>query len=99
VIHAVGPDYSRWDPDIPNVDETGQTTHPFHEPDLLLKSTFSNSLHIAKETGISELAFALISAGDNSGERSLEDMLSVSIDGICEWVEDNIPLSTTHTIQ
>ncbi|CAJ1954393.1 unnamed protein product [Cylindrotheca closterium] len=100
VIHAVGPDYSRWNPDIPNVDETGQTIHPFHEPDRLLKSAFSNALEIAREIGISELAFALISAGGNRGGRSLEDILSISIDGICEWVEDNIPLSTDlpHTI-
>ncbi|KAL3944300.1 MAG: hypothetical protein SGBAC_001645 [Bacillariaceae sp.] len=94
VIHAVGPNYSSWDSAIQTVDETGQTISSFHEPDRLLKSAFANSLEIAKEIGISELAFPLIGAGDNSGERSLRDILSISIDGISEWVENNTTLAT-----
>eukprot|EP00526_Cylindrotheca_closterium_P011341 CAMPEP_0113651122 /NCGR_PEP_ID=MMETSP0017_2-20120614/27238_1 /TAXON_ID=2856 /ORGANISM="Cylindrotheca closterium" /LENGTH=490 /DNA_ID=CAMNT_0000563749 /DNA_START=57 /DNA_END=1529 /DNA_ORIENTATION=- /assembly_acc=CAM_ASM_000147 len=96
VIHTVGPVYWEWDRKMPNRvnEEREDGMNPFQAADHLLKSAYTNSLKVAKDHGISEVAFSLISAGVNRGERTLEDVLSIAVIGICDWVQENTAVAT-----
>jgi O-acetyl-ADP-ribose deacetylase (regulator of RNase III) len=73
VIHAVGPNYMMHD--------------DFDTPDQLLQSAYQKSLDLAKEHGITEVAFALLSAGVFRGERDLDTILGIAVTGIRAWVD------------
>eukprot|EP00980_Cylindrotheca_fusiformis_P019233 scaffold6544_cov112-Cylindrotheca_fusiformis.AAC.5 len=74
VIHAVGPNYWTYD--------------NFSAPDQLLRSAYQQSLDIARENSITEVAFSLLSAGVFRGERDLETILRIAVSGIWDWVNE-----------
>jgi O-acetyl-ADP-ribose deacetylase (regulator of RNase III) len=73
VIHAVGPNYMMHD--------------EFDTPDQLLQSAYQKSLDLAKEHGITEVAFALLSAGVFRGERDPDTILGIAVTEIRDWVD------------
>lgn len=72
VIHAVGPNYSVY--------------NNFSKPDARLRSAYQESLERCKETGITDVGFSLLSAGVFRGDRSLKDVLTISLQAIKDWV-------------
>lgn len=89
VIHAVGPIYHRWTAFSVNGEEEEEEPYPFAEPDALLKSAYTSSLDVANENNIEEVAFALLSAGVYRGEQTLENVLSLAVQGIRDFVKKN----------
>ncbi|CAJ1925425.1 unnamed protein product [Cylindrotheca closterium] len=75
VIHAVGPIYNQW--------------RDLAEPNALLQSAYTTSLQVAQANGISEVAFALLSAGVFRGQQTLEEVLSIAIRGVQDFVQQN----------
>lgn len=73
VIHAVGPNYMMHD--------------DFDTPDQLLLSAYQRSLDRAHESGMTEVAFSLLSAGVFRGDRDLDAILSIAVTGIRDWVD------------
>jgi O-acetyl-ADP-ribose deacetylase (regulator of RNase III) len=71
VIHAVGPHYSLY--------------KDFSEPDRLLKLAYRNSIERGREAGLEAIAFSLISAGVYRGSKSVEGVLSLGMESICEF--------------
>ena len=71
-IHAVGPDY-----------RTEETT--LRECDVLLKSAYLSSIKIAKEKKLNTIGFSLLSAGIFRGERTVEEVLRIGVETICEF--------------
>jgi len=67
VIHAVGPNYMRYELD---------------EADDLLSSAYASSLECAKGAHLESIAFSLLSAGIFRGSRSLKEVLKIGIDSI-----------------
>lgn len=73
VIHAVGPCY--WDFERSEYDQA----------DEMLKSAYTQSLMRAKEVQLEAIAFSLISAGVYKGQRSLEQVLEIALETICDF--------------
>jgi O-acetyl-ADP-ribose deacetylase (regulator of RNase III) len=71
VVHAVGPNYYLFD--------------DFHVPDQLLRSAYTSSLDRCHEDGITDVAFALLSAGVFRGRREVKDVLRVGVTAIRDW--------------
>lgn len=74
VIHAVGPDYNMY--------------RGFDVPDQLLRSAYQSSLDRCQESGVTEVAFALLSAGVFRGRREVKDVLHIGISAIRDWAMD-----------
>lgn len=74
VIHAVGPDYNFFEVD------DGYTV-----ADELLQSAYINTLTIASNARLQELAFSLLSAGVFKGRRPLEHILELGVAAILNW--------------
>jgi O-acetyl-ADP-ribose deacetylase len=73
VIHAVGPDYWNYQ---------GQE----EQANIILMSAYQSALSLAEKLRLRDVAFSLLSAGVYRGpNRSLQDILSVSIRGIKTW--------------
>lgn len=70
-IHAVGPDY--------------RSGGAFEECDLLLKSAYLSSMEIAKQKKLKTVGFSLLSSGIFRGERTVEQVLRVGIEALCEF--------------
>ena len=75
VIHAVGPNYMMFPGN-------------FETPDELLRSAYQSSLDACVSHGITDLAFALLSAGIYRGQRDSRDVLQIGISSIRDWVDD-----------
>ncbi len=71
VVHAVGPDYSMF--------------KGFDVPDRLLGSAYQSSLDRCQENGVTEVAFALLSAGVFRGRRQARDVLRIGVTSIRDW--------------
>ncbi|KAL3933743.1 MAG: hypothetical protein SGBAC_010262 [Bacillariaceae sp.] len=89
VIHAVGPIYNQWNMFSTGGDGEEVETDPFAESNALLQSAYTSSLEVAKENDISEVAFSLLSAGVFRGQQTLEEVLSIAIRGIQDFVQKN----------
>ena len=89
VIHAVGPAYFQYE--------------NFAVPDLLLRSAYQHSLErcCTTTTGdaddtnsgrstITDVGFSLLSAGIFRGDRTLEEILTISLTAIRDWVRHGI---------
>ena len=75
VIHAVGPNYARFD-----------SNHHLPEADRLLASAYRESLERARETRLEAVAFSLISSGIFRGTlRSKEEVLRIGVEAVCEF--------------
>lgn len=72
VIHAVGPNYRYFDFD-------------FKKGDELLKGAYENTLKVAEDNGINNIAFSLLSAGIFSGGRGLKKVLEIGLDTILNF--------------
>jgi O-acetyl-ADP-ribose deacetylase (regulator of RNase III) len=72
VIHAVGPNYYPYQ-------------ESFDTPDRLLRSAYQSSLDRCLEYGITHVAFSLLSAGVFRGKRSVKDILTIGIQAIQDW--------------
>lgn len=81
VIHAVGPCYF----DYPELEEG----------DALLQSAYTESLNRAQENKLEAIAFSLLSAGVYRGEQTLRNVLTIGIETICDWIQEN---SDKHTL-
>lgn len=75
VIHAVGPCYFNFN--------SGQ----YGDADKLLKNAYQDSLRRGEEASLEAIAFCLISAGVFSGRRSLNDIVKIGLDAICQFDE------------
>jgi O-acetyl-ADP-ribose deacetylase (regulator of RNase III) len=77
VIHAVGPNYMAFS--------------NFETPDQLLRSAYHSSLECCRQEGItiSEVAFALLSAGIFRGDRDSRSVLHLGVCGIRDWMDEN----------
>ena len=73
VIHAVGPCY--WD----------FRRSEYDQADEMLQSAYRQSLMRAKEVQVEAVAFSLISAGVYKGQRSLEQVLQIALETICNF--------------
>ena len=71
VLHAVGPNYNFYD--------------NFQVPDELLRSAYTSSLDRCHENGITDVAFALLSAGVFRGRREVKDVLRIGVAAIRDW--------------
>ena len=80
VIHAVGPDLRR-----------AETEKEEKEGRQLLASAYSRSLTVASTHAVTikSVAFSLISAGIFRGDLSMEDVLTVSLSAIAQWMLEN----------
>lgn len=74
VIHAVGPNYMRYD-----------TEEEMAQGDELLSSAYLTSLECGKSQNIEAIAFALLSAGIFRGKRSVDEVMKIGIDAICKF--------------
>lgn len=92
VVHAVGPAYFRFADEMSDDDSDTDTKQDdsvdFAEPDALLRSAYQESLERCRENGITDVAFSLLSAGVFRGKRSLNDVLSIGVTAIRDWVKD-----------
>jgi O-acetyl-ADP-ribose deacetylase (regulator of RNase III) len=72
----------------------------FMVPDRLLVSAYQRSLNRCKEHGITDVAFALLSAGIFRGRQSMQNVLALGIRGIQDWVKltDNVGYIKTVTL-
>ncbi len=76
VIHAVGPNYRSY--------------ADFETPDNLLRSAYQSSLNQCRDTGvITDVAFALLSAGIFRGRRDSKDILQIGVQAIRDWMDDH----------
>jgi O-acetyl-ADP-ribose deacetylase (regulator of RNase III) len=82
VIHAVGPSYFRYEEDVQEGEEE------FAIPDELLYSAYRQSLERCKENNITDVGFALLSAGIFRGRQSMQNVLSIGVMGIRDWIND-----------
>lgn len=76
VVHAVGPNYHRYD--------------NFATPDKLLRSAYQTSLDCCQEHGVTEVAFALLSAGIFRGQRKSSQVLAIGIQAIQDWAMNKL---------
>ena len=72
VIHAVGPNYWEWG---------GRES----EAHALLQSAYTDSLNLAAEHSITEVAFCLLSAGIFRGREKMGTVLAHGLHAIAEW--------------
>lgn len=72
VIHAVGPNYLCYESCLERADG-------------LLRSAYTQSLERAKEVGLESVAFCLLSAGIFRGRRSLDEVLRIGVESICDF--------------
>jgi len=75
VVHAVGPSYFSFD--------------NFDEPDELLRNAYVESMRRCQENGVTDVAFSLLSAGIFRGRRDLGTVLSIGVDAIRDWAEQD----------
>ena len=87
IIHAVGPDYNYFD-----------LEEEYIKADALLQSAYINTLTIANNARLKELAFSLLSAGVFKGRRPLEQVLELGIASICNWVRGQEDTSSVESI-
>jgi O-acetyl-ADP-ribose deacetylase len=73
VIHAVGPNYNKYELD------------DYHKADHLLKSAYIRSLEISHSARIKEICFSLLCSGSYRGKRSQKDILEIAFYAIVEW--------------
>lgn len=71
VVHAVGPNYNLYD--------------IFDIPDQLLRSAYTSSLDRCHEHGITDVAFALLSAGVFCGRREVKEVLRIGVTAVRDW--------------
>lgn len=85
VIHAVGPNYHMY--------------NGFETADRLLRAAYQSSLDRCREKGITEVAFALLSAGVFRGRRQPEEILRIGVTAIRDWsqhdADDNFDSSSS----
>ena len=93
VVHAVGPAYFRFtnqsdreDSDESDSDMDVDPSNEFLKPDALLRSAYQESLERCRENNVTDVAFSLLSAGVFRGKRSLNDVLSIGVKAIRDWV-------------
>uniref|UniRef100_A0A7S4MVN3 Macro domain-containing protein n=1 Tax=Odontella aurita TaxID=265563 RepID=A0A7S4MVN3_9STRA len=72
VIHAVGPNYLNCN------------TMP-EEADALLRSAYAKSLELAEESDLEAVAFCLLSAGMFRGDRTLDHVLRIAVEAVCDF--------------
>jgi len=78
VIHAVGPEYAmRYGNEAQNEED--------EVDDGLLRSAYWESMMRAKEQRLEAVAFSLLSAGIFRGSRSLEAVLRIGMEAICDF--------------
>jgi len=98
VVHAVGPNYRHYTTDNDSdseENEDNEQTQCYHIPDQLLRSAYQESLARCREQGITDVAFSLLSAGIFRGTRTVEEVLTIGILAIRDWIASSN--STMHT--
>ena len=78
VFHAVGPDY-----------RGSRTEAEMHRCDQLLAAAYARSMQLARDKHIQYLGFPLLSAGVFKGRRSVEAVLRIAVDTICDQLDDD----------
>lgn len=92
VVHAVGPAYAAFSEGNDeggsdgNGNKEGNENEEFAKPDALLRSAYQEALERCKEKGVTDVAFSLLSAGIFRGKRSLDEVLSIGVLAIRDWV-------------
>jgi len=58
----------------------------YHSPDQLLRSAYQESLARCRENSITDVAFSLLSAGIFRGSRTVEEVLTIGVVAIRDWM-------------
>jgi O-acetyl-ADP-ribose deacetylase (regulator of RNase III) len=74
VIHAVGPNYMFY-----------HSEDGLAEGDELLSSAYTSSLECGKDSKLEAIAFSLLSAGVFRGSRSVDEVLTIGVQSICNF--------------
>jgi O-acetyl-ADP-ribose deacetylase (regulator of RNase III) len=76
VIHAVGPNYSGYNPNDEEMLSMG---------DELLCSAYTSSMECCMRANLEAVAFSLLSAGVYRGSRGVQDVLRIGLSAICQF--------------
>lgn len=102
IVHAVGPAYFRFSEAMSDEDSDTDTDQDenidFAKPDALLRSAYQESLERCRENGITDVAFSLLSAGVFRGKRTLNDVLSIGVTAIRDWVDEQEKMNSKETV-
>mmetsp|Transcript_26443 Transcript_26443/g.58229 ORF Transcript_26443/g.58229 Transcript_26443/m.58229 type:complete len:242 (-) Transcript_26443:440-1165(-) len=96
VVHAVGPAYSAYESQFANNDDDKTK---FSKPDSLLRSAYKEALERCKESGVTDVGFSLLSAGVYRGNRTLVDVLAISVRAIQDWIAEQQQNEEEQTLQ
>merc|ERR1712238_530698 len=90
VVHAVGPNYRQFtDSNDLNDDSDDNEHNNYHIPDQLLRSAYQESLARCRENDITDVAFSLLSAGIFRGTRTVEEVLTIGVKAIRDWITNS----------
>jgi len=97
VVHAVGPNYRHFTEDDSDSEDNGnEQQQQYQLPDQLLRSAYQESLARCGEKGITDVAFSLLSAGVFRGTRTVEEVLTIGILAIRDWISSSNSNNTSN---